>query len=104
MYRPYVLLHTIQSHKQSSRLKLPSVLNLFRQANDRMNGRAPKTSNKAIEYAFLNFDLDAGTKTALILAYSDLSSLFNWNTKQVFAYLVADYSASKYVPPRKTKH
>jgi signal peptidase complex subunit 3 len=28
---------------------------------------------------------------------ADLSSLFNWNTKQVFAYLVADYKTSKYV-------
>ena len=27
----------------------------------------------------------------------DLSSLFNWNTKQVFAYLVAEYSTPKYV-------
>ena len=100
MYRHYILLDTIQCLKQSSCLKLPSVLNLFQQANDRMNGRAPKTSSKATEYAFLNFDLDAGTKIALILAYSDLSSLFNWNTKQVFAYLVAEYSTSKYVPPR----
>lgn len=27
----------------------------------------------------------------------DLSSLFNWNTKQVFAFLVAEYSTPKYV-------
>jgi len=52
----------------------------------RNNGRAPRSSTKAVEYAFLNFDLDA-----------DLSSLFNWNTKQVFAYLVADYKTAKYV-------
>jgi signal peptidase complex subunit 3 len=50
-----------------------------------MNGRAPRNSGTATEFAFINFDLDA-----------DLSSLFNWNTKQVFAYLVAEYSTPKY--------
>jgi Signal peptidase subunit len=55
------------------------------------NGRAPKSPSKAVEYAFVNFDLDA-----------DLSSLFNWNTKQVFASLVADYKTSKYVQPFKS--
>ena len=54
--------------------------------NFRKNGRAPRSSTKAVEYAFLKFDLDA-----------DLSSLFNWNTKQVFAYVVADYKTTKYV-------
>jgi len=44
-----------------------------------------RSSSKATEYAFVEFDLDA-----------DLSSLFNWNTKQVFAYLAAEYSTTKY--------
>lgn len=37
------------------------------------------------EYAHVQFSIDA-----------DLSTLFHWNTKQVFAYLVAEYSGSKY--------
>ncbi|GAA5888868.1 hypothetical protein JCM5296_005021 [Sporobolomyces johnsonii] len=37
------------------------------------------------EFAFLKFDLMA-----------DLTPLFNWNTKQVFVYLVADYSTPRY--------
>ena len=62
MHCHYILPHAIRSHNQSSCHKLPSVLNIFRRANDRMNGRAPKSSSKAIEYGFLKFDLDAGTK------------------------------------------
>ncbi|KAJ1671407.1 Signal peptidase complex subunit, partial [Spiromyces aspiralis] len=37
------------------------------------------TSREA-EYARLTFDIDA-----------DLSSMFNWNTKQLFAYITVDY-------------
>ncbi|KAJ2617275.1 Signal peptidase complex subunit [Coemansia sp. RSA 1365] len=40
-----------------------------------------KTSRSA-EYARLTFDVDA-----------DLSSMFNWNTKLLFAYITADYRA-----------
>lgn len=48
--------------------------------------RAPRSySNKQQEYAHVQFDLDA-----------DLTSLFHWNTKQVFAYLVAEYPGTKY--------
>ena len=39
-----------------------------------------------MEYGFLNLDLEA-----------DLSSLFNWNTKQVFAYLAIDYETPEHV-------
>ncbi|TGZ82740.1 signal peptidase 22 kDa subunit [Ascodesmis nigricans] len=46
-------------------------------------GRPHYTSTKSQEYLLLNFDLDA-----------DLSSLFNWNTKQVFAYLTVIYGSS----------
>ncbi|CAZ79901.1 unnamed protein product [Tuber melanosporum] len=42
-------------------------------------------TSKVQEYAVLYFDLEA-----------DLSSLFNWNTKQVFAYVSATYPGSKY--------
>ncbi|RPB02352.1 signal peptidase 22 kDa subunit [Choiromyces venosus 120613-1] len=42
-------------------------------------------TSKVQEYAVLRFDLEA-----------DLSSLFNWNTKQVFAYVSASYPGSKY--------
>ncbi|GAA5860934.1 hypothetical protein JCM8547_003893 [Rhodosporidiobolus lusitaniae] len=40
---------------------------------------------KEREFAFLKFDLNA-----------DLTPLFNWNTKQVFVSLVADYSTKQY--------
>ena len=49
-------------------------------------GRAPRSySNKQQEYANVQFDVTA-----------DLSSLFHWNTKQVFAYVVAQYPGEKY--------
>ncbi|USW51812.1 Putative signal peptidase complex subunit 3 [Septoria linicola] len=43
-------------------------------------GRPHYYSTKREEYAHVTFDLDA-----------DLSSLFNWNTKQIFAYITASY-------------
>lgn len=45
-----------------------------------MSRRFGAVSNKEKENNKLTFDLDA-----------DLSPLFNWNTKQVFAYLTAEY-------------
>lgn len=74
-----------------------------------VTGRAPRSGSKATEFALLNFDLDAGI--ALFVSISihairslffanyrtDLSSLFNWNTKQVITYIVADYTTPKYV-------
>ncbi|OLL25404.1 Microsomal signal peptidase subunit 3 [Neolecta irregularis DAH-3] len=39
----------------------------------------------AQEFMRVNFDLEA-----------DLTSLFNWNTKQLFIYVVASYPGSKY--------
>ncbi|KAK9768797.1 Signal peptidase complex subunit [Basidiobolus ranarum] len=41
--------------------------------------------NPSAEYAFVKFDLEA-----------DLSSLFRWNTKQLFVYVVAEYESSKH--------
>ncbi|KAI9477296.1 Signal peptidase complex subunit [Coemansia sp. RSA 989] len=43
-----------------------------------------KTS-KSAEYARLTFDVDA-----------DLSSMFNWNTKLLFAYITADYDSPNF--------
>lgn len=42
------------------------------------------TNNKPKQNAKITFDLDV-----------DLSSLFNWNTKQVFVYLTAEYNGTK---------
>lgn len=48
--------------------------------------RAPRSySSKQQEYAHLKFDLDV-----------DFTPLFHWNTKQVFAFLVAKYPGQKY--------
>ncbi|KAK5739503.1 Signal peptidase complex subunit [Elasticomyces elasticus] len=45
-----------------------------------VKGRPHYYSTKREEYAHITFSLDA-----------DLSTLFNWNTKQVFAYITASY-------------
>ncbi|KAL8639965.1 MAG: hypothetical protein Q9228_003067 [Teloschistes exilis] len=45
-----------------------------------VKGRPHYHSPKKEEYAHIRFDLDA-----------DLTSLFNWNTKQVFAWITATY-------------
>lgn len=45
-----------------------------------IRGRPQYTPGKTQEYAFVNLSLDA-----------DLSTLFNWNTKQVFVYLTVSY-------------
>ncbi|KAF2276442.1 signal peptidase 22 kDa subunit [Westerdykella ornata] len=47
-------------------------------------GRPFYYSQKKEEYAYMSFDLDA-----------DLSTLFNWNTKQVFVYVKAVYPSHK---------
>lgn len=46
-------------------------------------GRPYYYSTKKEEYAIIKFSLDA-----------DLSSLFTWNTKQVFVYVTAEWPAS----------
>ncbi|KAL8827792.1 MAG: hypothetical protein Q9191_002981 [Dirinaria sp. TL-2023a] len=54
-----------------------------------VKGRPHYYSTKKEDYAHIKFDLDA-----------DLSSLFNWNTKQVFAWITATYpSSSRNEPP-----
>lgn len=66
------------------------------------------------EFAFAKFDLVTGESqltgreecsTVVPVAdpsreSPDLSPLFNWNTKQVFVYLVADYSTKSHVSLR----
>ncbi|EAS31064.3 microsomal signal peptidase subunit [Coccidioides immitis RS] len=48
-----------------------------------VKGRPHYYSVKREEYAQIRFDLDA-----------DLSSLFNWNTKQLFVYVLASYPST----------
>ncbi|KIV92361.1 hypothetical protein PV10_06808 [Exophiala mesophila] len=49
-----------------------------------VKGRPHYYSARREEYAQIRFDLDA-----------DLSSLFTWNTKQLFVYVTANYPSSK---------
>lgn len=51
-----------------------------------VKGRPHYYSPKREEYASIRFDLDA-----------DLSSLFTWNTKQLFVYIMASYPSSSNV-------
>ncbi|KAI9760655.1 MAG: hypothetical protein M4579_001519 [Chaenotheca gracillima] len=56
-----------------------------------VKGRPHYYSTKKEEYAHIRFDLDA-----------DLSSLFNWNTKQVFVYVLATWPSTSHpdsLPP-----
>lgn len=56
----------------------------IRPANTQVvKGRPHYYSTKREEYAIIKFSLDA-----------DLSSLFNWNTKQVFVYVTAEWPAA----------
>lgn len=58
----------------------------------------------------MKFDLDAGmvltipSSTFKTLTTIDLSSLFNWNTKQVFLYITASYPSSNpaTIPPSES--
>ncbi|KAG6159299.1 hypothetical protein E4U35_001099 [Claviceps purpurea] len=50
-----------------------------------VKGRPHYYSSKKEEYAIIKFSLDA-----------DLSSLFTWNTKQVFVYVTADWPPTAY--------
>ncbi|KAF1812184.1 signal peptidase 22 kDa subunit [Eremomyces bilateralis CBS 781.70] len=54
-----------------------------------VKGRPHYYSSKKEEYAHIKFDLD-----------TDLSSLFNWNTKQVFLYIKATYPPTSPSEPR----
>lgn len=60
-------------------LKLPPFTQ-FANNGSRVRGRPHYYSSKKEEYAIIKFSLDA-----------DLSSLFTWNTKQVFVYVTAEW-------------
>ncbi|KAI0267042.1 signal peptidase 22 kDa subunit [Gloeopeniophorella convolvens] len=47
-------------------------------------GEARRYPHRRQEYAFVNFNITA-----------DLTTLFNWNTKQLFVYLEAEYTNAK---------
>lgn len=83
----------------------------------RIKGRPHYYSNKKEEYAQFRFDLDAGMDLYLLSLSVpngtyipwkdkkehdtneiDLSPLFNWNTKQLFVYVLASYSSSDSTP------
>ncbi|KAL8929461.1 MAG: hypothetical protein Q9208_001130 [Pyrenodesmia sp. 3 TL-2023] len=49
-----------------------------------VKGRPNYSSNKKQEYALIRFDLDA-----------DLTSLFNWNTKQIFVWVTVAYPSKR---------
>ncbi|KAH8731884.1 signal peptidase subunit-domain-containing protein [Phaeosphaeriaceae sp. PMI808] len=53
-----------------------------------VKGRPHYYSNKREEYAHVRFDLD-----------TDLRSLFNWNTKQIFIYIKAVYPSTRTSEP-----
>ncbi|KAI0301037.1 signal peptidase subunit [Multifurca ochricompacta] len=48
------------------------------------SGEARRYPHRRQEYAFVNFNITA-----------DLTPLFNWNTKQLFVYLEAEYTNAK---------
>ena len=81
-----------------------------------VKGRPHYYSYKKEEYAHIKFDLDTGTpqskpkhhalNSCWCLVYThctnrkpDISTLFNWNTKQVFLYLKAVYPGTKPTEP-----
>lgn len=64
---------------------VPSLVNHEKLANksNSVKGRPNYYSSKKVDYAHIRFSLDA-----------DLSSLFTWNTKQVFVYVSANWPNS----------
>ncbi|KAJ1947622.1 Signal peptidase complex subunit [Linderina pennispora] len=59
-------------------------LHSVQNAKGRVVDQFDRTARKS-EFARLTFDLDA-----------DLSSMFNWNTKLLFAYITADFESAEY--------
>ena len=66
-----------------------------------MKGRPNYYSPRKEEYAHIKFDLDAGQFVSTNLQRPNLSvtldftSLFNWNTKQLFVWVLATYPSSE---------
>ncbi|KAK3377760.1 signal peptidase subunit-domain-containing protein [Podospora didyma] len=63
--------------------RAPNVITLKTTSLSVVKGRPHYYSSKKEEYALIKFSLEA-----------DLSSLFTWNTKQVFVYVTAEWPAS----------
>lgn len=64
-------------------------------------GRHHYDGNTEQEFAFVKFDIDVGeiTDRSTLLKetnITDFKPLFNWNTKQLFAYVVAEYTTDKF--------
>lgn len=66
---------------------VPHVSSLEPKTSIKFTRRSGSVNGKGKENARLSFDLDA-----------DLTPLFNWNTKQVFVYLQADYDGGSKRP------
>ena len=52
----------------------------------------------------VHFDLEAGKiifNKRIIFIFLDLTPLFNWNTKQLFVYVVVEYVTPKHVRTNK---
>ena len=66
--------------------------------SDRVKGRPNYYSTKREEYAHIRFDLDAGKRSHSRQNHDadepDFSSLFNWNTKQLFVWVTARYPSN----------
>ena len=87
-------------------LRLASLLSGSR--HRRFPGNARRYANKNQDFAFVNFNLTAGTTShpsSSLGPFShyilDLTPLFNWNTKQLFLYVSAEYENKRGVSPRR---
>ena len=74
----------------------------FYKKNYSISSKARRYPNRKQDVTFVNFNITAGMwdlplfLTRLKMNYmSDLTPLFNWNTKQVFLYLEAEYDNVK---------
>ena len=70
----------------------------------RFPGNARRYANKDQDFTFVNFNLTAGQCRRGLLGDStdvppDLTPLFNWNTKQLFLYVSAEYESKQGVSP-----
>ena len=74
----------------------------------RFPGNARRYANKNQDFTFVNFNLTAGTSMSRTPRVStdhapDLTPLFNWNTKQLFLYVSAEYENKRGVSVAHTK-
>lgn len=69
---------------------------------NRFPGNSRRYANRKQDFAFAHFNVSAGEPLTLItpllltpLSLVDLTPLFNWNTKQLFLYVQAEYLDAK---------